>query len=69
MGGGGGTVLNIEGGYFLFERPNGLVVPFTACFLMGGLFSEFDHLFGGAEEDVSKGGDKELKAVFKEFDL
>ena len=45
-------------------------------FFMGAFFSKFDHLFGGAEEDVSKGGDKviyiwvgELMAVFEEFNL
>ena len=33
---GGGAFLNVEGGYFLFERPKGLVLPFTACFLFFG---------------------------------
>ena len=30
VGGGGGTVLEVEGGYFLFEGPEGLVVSFAA---------------------------------------
>ena len=30
VGGRGGTVLEVEGGYFLFEGPEGLVIPFAA---------------------------------------
>ena len=33
MGGGRGSVLSIEGGYFFFEGLKGLVIPFAACFL------------------------------------
>ena len=38
MGGGRGSILGIEGGYFLFEGLKGLVIPFAACFCEGGPF-------------------------------
>ena len=41
------------------EGPEGLVIPFTACFLFfggGTFFSELDNLLGSAEQDISKGG-------------
>ena len=35
---------------------------------MGDLFAEFDYLFGGAEEDISKGGDQVVYIGVGEFE-